>query len=141
MRRKVATRRAPCTARRADRGVAMIEMALALPLMLVIVFLGAELSRGFLTVNELAQASREASRRVAAGDDSSVVRVAVKAEMAAHGLTATNVFIDMALRNGSARFVTSRARCDYRWRFPLLPWLRPVPGDSLAAGTVMQLTS
>ena len=58
-------RRIPCTSRRGQRGLAMVEFALALPLLVLLLLTVSEIGRMLLQYNSLLQANRDAVRYVA----------------------------------------------------------------------------
>jgi Tfp pilus assembly protein PilX len=144
MHTQAAHRLARATGRAREHGVALIEMALALPILLVVAFVGVDISRGFLTVNRLAQESREASRRLIAGEDTLAVRSTIEANMATLGLGSPHIsfeWIDDCTHTPCLHLVRATARCQFGWLFPALPGLGGVPGNALSAGTTMMLVA
>lgn len=106
--------------RKAEDGAVLVEVALVLPILLLIVWVIIDFARAFYTVNSLATAVREGARVAAVyespADNGTVIRGRVKAAFNAFGgppLTdAQIIIIDETMTEGE---VTVRVQ-GYEWR-------------------------
>jgi len=126
--------------RSSQRGTALIEFALVLPLLLVITLAALDLGRGFFAKNVLHQAAREGVRmRVvmvnpASGSDLARVEARVRQVCNGGGLTPNSIGITTdASLSGNQDSVSVRA--PFKFTFPLLFKIVGMTADS------MQLTA
>ena len=104
---KVATKRAkgclPAQGRR-ERGQALVEFALVLPLLMLIIFIFVEFGLGFARYNEVVNGAREGARlgSVGASPDEIKARVVEKVPSASLALSDVSVFYPDNDGNGTA---------------------------------------
>jgi len=100
-----------------ERGTALIEFALVLPLLLVLTVAAVDFGRAFFAKNMLEQSAREGVRLLAVSSqaDSALIRARVLEVANTSGVTVTNLQIEGpdAMRQGR---VTVSA--DFNWVFP-----------------------
>jgi Flp pilus assembly protein TadG len=103
--------------RRAERGTALIEFALVLPLLLVMTVAAVDFGRAFFVKNVVAQAAREGVRlrAVSSSADSSLVRARVLRVANASNVTVTTLAITGP---DASRQVTVRVTAEFNWIFP-----------------------
>jgi Flp pilus assembly protein TadG len=102
---------------RAERGTALIEFALVLPMLLIMTVAAVDFGRAFFVKNVVAQAAREGVRlrAVSSSADSALVRDRVLQVANASNVTVTSLAI-----NGpdASRQVTVVVTAEFNWIFP-----------------------
>jgi Flp pilus assembly protein TadG len=103
--------------RKAQRGTALIEFTLVLPLLLVMTVAAIDFGRAFFVKNVVSQAAREGVRlrAVASSADSALVRDRVLQVANASNVTVTQ--LDIAGPDAS-RQVTVTVTAEFNWIFP-----------------------
>lgn len=103
--------------RRGERGTALIEFALILPLLLVVTIAVVDFGRAFFVKNVLEQAAREGVRlrAVTSSADSMLVTQRVNAVAAPANVTITNVLIEGPT---PAKQVHVKVTASFNWIFP-----------------------
>ena len=106
--------------RRGQRGTALIEFALVLPLLILLTFLVVDLSRAHMMRSMLDQAAREGARTLAA--DSSFVSATAMAKnvAAAAGFNRDSVQVTLDAGTGRGDPVTATVRANFTWLYPRL---------------------
>ena len=79
--------------RGSERGSAIIEFALVLPLMLLLIFGITEFGRALMTTNILTQAAREGARVQATAADTTATKVRINAVLSAANVTPSLISI------------------------------------------------
>jgi Flp pilus assembly protein TadG len=104
-------------ARSSERGTALIEFALVLPLLLVLTVAVVDLSRAFFAKNVVEQAAREGVRLLAVSStaDSALVRQRVLEVANSSGVTVTGLVIT---EPDAAKQVRVEVQCDFEWIMP-----------------------
>ena len=108
---------------RRERGTALIEFALVLPILLVLTFCVVDISRAFWVKNTVHQAAREGVRFMVVHSlaDSAEVRDRVSEVLAPANLTLTQLTINGPL--AGPRYEV-QVGVEFRWLFPgLFTWL------------------
>ncbi len=102
---------------RGERGTALIEFTLVLPLLLVVTVAAVDFGRAFYVRNVCEQAAREGVRlrAVTSSADSGLVRQRVQTIMESANITMTE--LDIAGPDPS-RLVTVRVTGEFNWLFP-----------------------
>lgn len=100
-------------ATRKQRGAALIEFALVLPIVVGVTFLVIDFGRAFYTKNVCEQASREGARQMAVGIDTTTVRSNIDALLASAGVTGQAVFTAPA-----SNLVKCQVSCNFNWILP-----------------------
>jgi Flp pilus assembly protein TadG len=124
---------------KSQRGTALIEFALVLPLLLVLTVCVVDFSRAFYTKNILATSVREGVRYLAVNSvaDAAAVEARVRQVANLSGVTVTSVQV----QDIGNQQVEVTANAQFNWMFPgLLTWLgasftNPMP---LSASAVMR---
>lgn len=113
----VRSREDSSTGRRAERGTALIEFTLILPLLLVLTVAAVDFGRAFFVKNILEQAAREGVRlrAVTSSADSALVRDRVNQVAAASGVSVSRLEIGGP---DPARQVWVKVTADFSWIFP-----------------------
>ena len=103
--------------RKAQRGTALIEFTLILPLLLVMTVAAVDFGRAFFVKNVVAQAAREGVRlrAVASSADSGLVRARVLQVANAANVTVSNLAITGP---DAARQVGVKVTAQFNWIFP-----------------------
>ncbi len=101
-----------------QRGTALIEFALVLPMLIVLTFLVVDLSRAFMMKSLLDQAAREGARTLAADSTSARAMAMATNLTTAAGLDPSRVTVtyDQAVAQGDPVTVTVSA--DFHWLYP-----------------------
>lgn len=103
--------------RKAQRGTALIEFTLVLPMLLVLTVASVDFGRAFFVKNVVAQAAREGVRlrAVTSSADSGLVRARVL-----QVANAANVTVSQLAINGpdASRQVTVTVTAEFNWIFP-----------------------
>jgi len=103
--------------RKAQRGTALIEFTLVLPLLLVMTVAGVDFWRAFFVKNVVAQAAREGVRlrAVSSSADSALVR-----DRVLQVANAANVTVSQLAITGpdAARQVSVKVTAEFNWIFP-----------------------
>jgi Flp pilus assembly protein TadG len=100
---------------RGNRGQAVIEFAMVLPLLLLVVFGITEFSRAWMTVNILTQASREGARlAVVTAPDVALVTARVNEVCNAAGVTTTGITVVPPSPSDPERRVTVTVQADFQ---------------------------
>lgn len=100
-----------------QRGTALIEFTLVLPLLLILTVAAVDFGRAFFTKNVLDQSAREGVRllAVATTADSALVRARVLEVANTSGVTVTNLVISGP---DASRMVHVAVTGDFNWIFP-----------------------
>ena len=128
---------APVRVRRDERGAALVEFALVLPVLVMFVFGIVEFGRGYNAKIELASAVREGARYVALGGTTATrTGVEQKVEAAAPGLNATDISISASvLCAGTPAPDNGRVTATYRFSYQI-PLLGSRTKDLTATGVM-----
>jgi len=123
----------PHTSRASERGTALIEFALVLPLLLVLTLAVVDLSRAFYAKNVVEQAAREGVRLLAVTStaDSALVRSRVLEVAKFGGVTVSGLTISGP---DAARQVQVDVQCQFSW---LMPGLFELVGAGLSNPTTL----
>ena len=110
----------PSNGRSRERGAALIEFALVLPIVVGLTFGVIDLGRAFFVRNVVEQAAREGSRKLALGFNQTVIESEVKSIVAAAGVdtsVANNVVVafDDPWQNFQVRTTVT---AKFNWLFP-----------------------
>ena len=107
----------PNASRTSERGTALIEFALVLPLLLVLTLAVVDLSRAFYAKNVVEQAAREGVRLLAVTSDadSALVRYRVLDVAKLGGVTVSGMTISGP---DAARQVGVEVQCQFSWLMP-----------------------
>jgi Flp pilus assembly protein TadG len=107
----------PWTGRKAQRGTALIEFTLVLPLLLVMTVAAIDFGRAFFVKNVVSQAAREGVRlrAVASSADSALVRDRVLQVANAANVTVTQLDI---VGPDASKQVTVTVTAEFNWIFP-----------------------
>ena len=124
-------------ARTGQRGAALIEFALVLPILVLITFLVVDLSRAFYVKNLLDQAAREGARRLAVGSTDEAAVSITKYVASASGLDSTRVtVVALNLDPSGPQQVRMTVTTQFNWIFPgLLRFLALSSTDPTLTGT------
>ncbi len=127
---------------RAERGVVILELAIALPLVLVITMAAVDFGRAFFTRNVLDQAAREGCRLAVITDpDTALVRQRVVTVCQAAGVTPSTLTIQGP---DAQAMVTVRVETAFTWIAPGLLRFIGVAVDNpqtMAGQTAMRFES
>ena len=125
--------RTPHTSRASERGTALIEFALVLPLLLVLTLAVVDLSRAFYAKNVIEQAAREGVRLLAvtSSADSALVRSRVLEVAKFGGVTVSGLTISGP---DAARQVLVDVQCQFSW---LMPGLFELVGAGITNPTTL----
>lgn len=97
-----------------QRGNAVVEFALVLPILLLVVFGITEFGRAWLTLNLMNTAAREGARLAAVtGPDEDLVRTRVTEVLTAAHVTASTITVTGPAANDPARRVTVTVNADF----------------------------
>ncbi len=121
------------TSRASERGTALIEFALVLPLLLVLTLAVVDLSRAFYAKNVVEQAAREGVRLLAVTStaDSALVRARVLEVAKFGGVTVSGLSISGP---DAARQVQVDVQCQFSW---LVPGLFDLVGAGISNPTTL----
>jgi Flp pilus assembly protein TadG len=113
----VMVQRTAGTSRSSERGTALIEFTLILPLLLLLTVAAVDLGRAFFVKNVVEQAAREGVRlrAVTSVADSDLVRSRVMDVCKAGNVTLTGLSIDGPAADKS---VTVKVTCEFNWICP-----------------------
>ncbi len=102
-----------------QRGTALIEFALVLPMLVVITFLVVDFGRAFYVKNLLEQASREGARRLAVGSSAAAATSITRYVASASGIDSTKVTV-VALENDPSgpNQVRVTVTHQFNWLYP-----------------------
>lgn len=115
-----------------QRGTALIEFALVLPMLIVLTFLVVDFGRAFMVKNMLTQAAREGARQLAVLNSQDQARTTTKSVSKAAGLDSSRVTVTFATPATSQVQVTVSA--PFQWLYPGL--LRYLGIASASTGTL-----
>ena len=118
--------------RSSERGTALIEFALVLPMLIVLTFLVVDFGRAFMVKNMLTQAAREGARQMAVLDSEDDARTATKTVARAAGLDSSQVVVTVTPMGSDHNQVTVMA--PFQWLYPGL--LRYLGVTSASSGTL-----
>jgi Flp pilus assembly protein TadG len=122
-----------------ERGSAMVEMVIVVPVLLLILFGIVELSRAWFTLQVAASAAREGARAGAVaniGDEKATGEARIDALLSAAGLTATSRSVDKMALPGATDFeIVSTVTLTFTTTLPLVPQLQ---GLSLSESASMR---
>ena len=104
-------------ARKSERGTALIEFTLVLPLLLLLTVAAVDFGRAFFVRSVLEQAAREGvrMRAVTTAADSTLVRQRVQQVANSSGVTVSNLLIEGPL---PSKQVHVQVTGDFNWIFP-----------------------
>jgi Flp pilus assembly protein TadG len=115
-----------------QRGTALIEFALVLPMLIVLTFLVVDFGRAFMVKNMLTQAAREGARQMAVLDSEDQARTATKTVAKAAGLDSSRVVVTITPQGSENNQVSVSA--PFQWLYPGL--LRYLGVASASSGTL-----
>ena len=115
-----------------QRGTALIEFALVLPMLIVLTFLVVDFGRAFMVKNMLTQAAREGARQMAVLDSQDQARTTTKTVASAAGLDSSLVVVTVTEPVSDHYQVTVSA--PFQWLYPGL--LRYLGIASASSGTL-----
>jgi Flp pilus assembly protein TadG len=115
-----------------QRGTALIEFALVLPMLIVLTFLVVDLGRAFMVKNMLTQSAREGARQMAVLNSTDAASTAAKSVAKAAGLDSSRVTVTVTAVTTTQNQVTVSAPFD--WLYPGL--LRFLGVTSPSSGTL-----
>lgn len=121
--------------RRSDRGAAAVEMAIVLPLLLLLVFGAIDFGRMYFTQITLTASAREGVRASALGRASSVPTIVTTAAQPITGVTGAVTVACPATVSGNVS-TTVVASYTYRFITPIGPIARLISGGSALGGNV-----
>lgn len=123
----------PRAGRASERGAALIEFALVLPVLLVLTLAVVDLSRAFYARNVVEQAAREGVRLLAVSStaDSALVRARVLEVSKLGGITVSGLTMSGP---DAARQVRIDVQCQFTW---ILPGLFELVGAELTNPTTL----
>ena len=129
--------RMPKTSHASERGTALIEFALVLPLLLVLTLAVVDLSRAFYAKNVVEQAAREGVRLLAvtSAADSALVRARVLEVAKLSGVTVSGMTVSGP---DAARQVQVDVQCQFSW---ILPGLFDLVGAGFSNPTTLAGTA
>jgi Flp pilus assembly protein TadG len=100
-----------------QRGTALIEFTLVLPLLLILTVAAVDFGRAFFVKNMLHQAAREGVRMMAVHANPDSVDARAREVAGASGITLTNVQ-QQAFGSGEQAQVVLTVQADFNWSFP-----------------------
>ena len=102
--------------RSSQRGEALVEFALVLPMLLVLTFLVIDFSRAFFVKNMLHQAVREGVRYLAVNsvNEAAIVRARVEQVAGGGGVTVSNIVVSS---DPTTRLATVSADASFNWYY------------------------
>jgi Flp pilus assembly protein TadG len=111
------------------RGTSTLEFIVVLPLLMLILFAGVELSRAWMTMNVVVSAAREGARvGVVTAPFSSAAAIArMNAVLAGANLTSTVASVTCAAPCGPDSLVTATVTVNFQTLFPVLLPMIPSP--------------
>jgi Flp pilus assembly protein TadG len=120
-----------------QRGTALIEFALVLPILIVLTFMVVDFGRAFFVKNLLDQASREGARRLAVGTDNASAISITKFVASASGLDSSRVTVTALNPDPSGpNQVRITATTTFNWLYPgLLSYLGLARSNPTLTGT------
>lgn len=125
-----------------DRGAAAVEMALVLPMLLLVLFGLVDFGRGFNDKMQLTQAAREGVRVIALGGSESEADERVKLAMPAAGDRAAAAVKDWTLcEAGSTDLGQVTVESNFTFLTPLGPIARLVGASASSLGDTKVLTA
>lgn len=104
--------------RRGQRGTALIEFALVLPMLILLTFLVVDLSRAHMMRSMLDQAAREGARTLAADSSTVLATARVRAVATAAGFDGNSVEVVLNAGSGKGDAVTATVSGDFTWLYP-----------------------
>jgi len=115
-----------------QRGAALIEFALVLPMLIVLTFLVVDFGRAFMVKNMLTQAAREGARQMAVLDSPDQARTTTKTVAKAAGLDSSRVTVTVT--QPATDQVQVSVSAPFQWLYPGL--LRYLGIASASSGTL-----
>jgi Flp pilus assembly protein TadG len=115
-----------------QRGAALIEFALVLPMLIVLTFLVVDFGRAFMVKNMLTQAAREGARQMAVLDSQDQARTATKTVARAAGLDSS--LVNVTVTQPATDHVQVTVTAPFQWLYPGL--LRYLGIASASSGTL-----
>ena len=128
------------TSRVRERGAALIEFALVLPIVVCVTFMVIDFGRAFYVKNVVEQISREGARQLAVGRTVDEVRANIKALANQAGLDSSQTNVDPK-DNYSVDQVRCQVTQTFTWIFPgVVQYFVPgkSPTDNLIGAVVMR---